>query len=79
MKLHKQMTLGATSLTLLLAGCATTTFTSIWKAPDAQPLQFKAGDKVVAMVIADSTGMRRRLPARPSPSSGSAARVTPTR
>ena len=59
MKLHKQMTLGATSLTLLLAGCATTTFTSIWKAPDAQPLQFKAGDKVVAMVIADSTGMRR--------------------
>ena len=59
MKLHKQMTLGATSLALLLAGCATTTFTSIWKAPDAQPLQFKAGDKVVAMVVADSTGLRR--------------------
>lgn len=59
MKLHKQMTLGATSLALLLAGCATTTFTSIWKAPDAQPLQFKAGDKVVALVVAESASLRR--------------------
>ena len=60
MKLHKQMTLGATGLALLLAGCAaSTSFTSVWKAPDAQPLQFKAGDKVVAMVVADSTGLRR--------------------
>ena len=46
-------------LALLFAGCATTTFTSVWKAPDAQPLQFKAGDKVVALVMAESTGMRR--------------------
>jgi hypothetical protein len=59
MKLQKQMTLGATSLALLLAGCATTTFTSIWKAPDAKPLQFSAGDKVVAMVVAESASLRR--------------------
>lgn len=59
MNVHKQMTLGAASLALLLAGCATTSFTSVWKAPDAQPLQFKAGDKVVAMVVADSAGLRR--------------------
>ncbi|MEK7315253.1 MAG: hypothetical protein AAB011_03665 [Candidatus Eisenbacteria bacterium] len=44
---------------LLLVGCATTTFTSTWKAPDAQPLQFKAGDKVVALVVADSSSLRR--------------------
>lgn len=59
MNSKKKMTLGAGSLALLLAGCATTSFTSVWKAPDAQPLQFKAGDKVVAMVVADSTGLRR--------------------
>jgi hypothetical protein len=59
MNTHKLSILGAASATLLLAGCATTTFTSVWKAPDAQPLQFKAGDKIVAMVVADSTGLRR--------------------
>lgn len=59
MTLHKQMTLAATGMALLLAGCATTSFTSVWKAPDAQPLTFKAGDKVVAMVVAESTGLRR--------------------
>ena len=59
MKVHKRTLLGAASLALLLAGCATTTFTSIWKAPDAKPLQFQAGDKVVAMVIAESTSLRR--------------------
>ena len=60
MRLHEKWTLGTSCLALLLAGCAaTTTFTSIWKAPDAQPLQFKAGDKVVAMVVAKSTGLRR--------------------
>ncbi len=59
MKVHKRTLLGAASLALLLAGCATTTFTSIWKAPDAKPLQFQAGDKVVAMVIAKSTSLRR--------------------
>lgn len=57
--MHMRTLLGAASLALLLAGCATTTFTSIWKAPDAKPLQFQAGDKVVAMVIAKSTSLRR--------------------
>lgn len=59
MKMHKQTLLGAASLALLLAGCATTTFTSIWKAPDAKPLQFQAGDKVVALVIAEAASLRR--------------------
>ncbi len=59
MKVHKRTLLGAASLALLLAGCATTTFTSIWKAPDAKPLQLQAGDKVVAMVVAESTSLRR--------------------
>jgi len=44
---------------LLFAGCATTTFTSSWKAPDAQPLTFKAGDKVIALVVSKSPSMRR--------------------
>jgi hypothetical protein len=48
-----------TCLALSFAGCATTTFTSSWKAPDAQPLEFKPGDKVVAMVISDSRSLRR--------------------
>ena len=59
MNVHERTLLGAASLALLLAGCATTTFTSTWKAPDAQPLQFKAGDKVIAMVLAQSTSLRR--------------------
>ena len=59
MKVPKRNFLGAASLALLLAGCATTTFTSIWKAPDAKPLHFQAGDKVVAMVLAKSTSLRR--------------------
>lgn len=59
MNVHKRTLLGAASLALLLAGCATTTFTSTWKAPDAQPLQFKAGDKIVALVLAQSTSLRR--------------------
>jgi hypothetical protein len=44
---------------LLVAGCATTSFTSTWKAPDAQPLTFKAGDKVIALVVAKQTALRR--------------------
>jgi hypothetical protein len=59
MKNFRRSILGAAGVAMLLAGCATTSFTSVWKAPDAQPLQFKAGDKVVAMVVADSTGLRR--------------------
>jgi hypothetical protein len=44
---------------LILAGCATTTFTSTWQAPDAQPLQFEAGSKVVALLIAERPSLRR--------------------
>ena len=51
--------MGITSLTLTLAGCATTSFTSSWKAPDAKPLTFQKGDKVIALVMAESPSMRR--------------------
>lgn len=44
---------------LALAGCATTSFTSTWKSPDAGPLQWKPGDKVVALVIAKQEAIRR--------------------
>jgi hypothetical protein len=44
---------------LLAASCATTSFTSSWKAPDAQPLTFKAGDKVVALVVSKNSAIRR--------------------
>ena len=37
---------------LLLAGCATTPFTSTWKAPDADPVSSLRGQKVVALVLA---------------------------
>jgi hypothetical protein len=50
--------LGACLMPLLLAACASTTFTSTWKAPDAQPLQFRAGDKIVAMVVAKRESIR---------------------
>ncbi|MEZ5312629.1 MAG: hypothetical protein R2862_02730 [Thermoanaerobaculia bacterium] len=59
MKTNRQRVLGATAVVLLLAGCATTRFTSIWKAPDAQPLQFRSGDPIVAMVVAEATALRR--------------------
>jgi len=50
----------AGSLLLLVTGaCATTKFTSTWKAPDAQPLELRANDKVVAMVMAETPGLRR--------------------
>ena len=47
-------------LALALTGCASTTkFTSVWKAPDAQPLTFKPGDKVIALVLAKAPSIRR--------------------
>lgn len=55
---RKMLTI-ACCLPLLVAGCATTSFTSVWKAPDAGPLQFKAGDKVIALVIAEQESLRR--------------------
>lgn len=47
------------ALPLLLAGCATTTFVTTWKAPDAGPLQFERGEKVVALVLAKQESIRR--------------------
>jgi len=41
-----------------LSGCATTTFQSTWKAPDAGPLDF-AGEKVVAIIANSDTAVRR--------------------
>ena len=55
----KRWALALAGLALLLGGCGTTTFTSTWKAPDARPLQFAAGDKVVALVLSESASMRR--------------------
>jgi len=43
---------------LALGACATTTFTSTWKAPDAQRLQWKPGEKVIALVVAKQTALR---------------------
>lgn len=40
-----------------LAACASTTFNSTWKAPDAQPLNY-AGQKVAAMVMSPNEGSR---------------------
>ena len=48
-----------TSVALTIAACATTTFTSTWKAPDAQRLQWKPGEKVVALVVAKQSALRR--------------------
>jgi len=58
MNFHDVNRLCGASLALLLAACATTTFTASWKAPDAMPLQFRAGDKVVGLVMADSISLR---------------------
>ena len=43
-----------------LTACATTTYTSSWKAPDAQPMGALTGDKVVAVVMARNTSTRRQ-------------------
>ena len=42
-----------------LTACATTTFTSSWRAPDAQPMGKLTGQKVVAVVMARNTAARR--------------------
>ena len=59
MRAHRVEFLAIASLALVLAGCATTTFTSSWRAPDAQPVQLKAGDKVVALLLTDNEAIRR--------------------
>lgn len=42
-----------------LAACATTTFTSSWRAPDAQPIGKLTGQKVVAVAVSQNTAVRR--------------------
>ncbi len=42
-----------------LTACATTTFNSSWKAPDAQPIGSLTGQKVVAVAVAKNTAVRR--------------------
>jgi hypothetical protein len=43
-----------------LVGCATTTFTSTWKAPDAQPVGPLKGKKVIAFVLIRKAPAARR-------------------
>ncbi len=59
MRSSKRSLLTLTGLALLFGACSATSFTSTWKAPDAQPVQLKPGDKVVAFVMANSSSMRR--------------------
>jgi len=42
-----------------LTGCATTSYNSSWKAPDAQPVGPMTGETVVAMVMAKNPSTRR--------------------
>ena len=42
-----------------LSACATTSFTSSWKAPDAQPIGSFAGQKVVAVAMSKNQAVRR--------------------
>ena len=49
----------AAACALVLGACATATFNATWKNPEAQPLGFKPGDKVLAMVVIKNDGMRR--------------------
>jgi hypothetical protein len=42
-----------------LSACATTTFTSSWKSPDAQPLGKLTGQKVVAVAVSKNAAVRR--------------------
>ena len=59
MRIHDFRRCLAPLIALAAAGCASTTFDSIWKAPDAAPLDFKAGDRIVAMVVSDQVALRR--------------------
>jgi len=42
-----------------LVACATTTYNSSWRAPDAQPIASLAGQKVVAIVVTKNVASRR--------------------
>jgi hypothetical protein len=47
------------SAVAVLAACSMTTYSSSWKAPDAQPIGKLTGQKVVAVVMARNTAARR--------------------
>jgi hypothetical protein len=49
----------AAACALVLGACATAELNTTWKNPEAQALSFKAGDKVLAMVVTTNDGMRR--------------------
>jgi hypothetical protein len=42
-----------------LSACATTTYQSTWKAPDAEPMGSMSGQTVIAMVLAKNPSTRR--------------------
>jgi hypothetical protein len=44
---------------LVLTGCATTSYNSTWRAPDAQPVGSLAGQTVVGIVATKNPAMRR--------------------
>jgi len=44
---------------LAVGACASTSFNTTWKAPDAGPLDAKEGDKVLAMVVSPNESTRR--------------------
>lgn len=46
------------SVSLLLTACATTSFRSTWKAPDARPVSAR-GEKVIALVVKTNEASRR--------------------
>lgn len=50
--------IAALLLAVTLAGCATTSFVSTWKAPDAGPVTLE-GKRVAAMVVSPNDGTRR--------------------
>lgn len=52
-------TVGSILGALLLTGCASTHFTSTWKAPDAAPIGSMHGQKVAAFVLAKNMVTRR--------------------
>lgn len=56
MRMMRGAAVGA--LVLVATACATTSFTSTWRAPDAQPFQSQ-GEKVVALVMNSNEAQRR--------------------
>lgn len=49
----------AIGIVLVLAGCASTSFVSTWKNPEAQPINRAKGQTIVALVMADDNFIRQ--------------------